>query len=89
MGVTFLTDLKSHLVSLKSRKNNHSITMDRRELPFLGIWAPEQGAPFVCIEPWVGHTDYITSSKVLSEKKDFTRLEPDKQFRCSYDISFR
>lgn len=87
-GVTILTELASDLVTLKSTKNNHSITMARKELPFLGLWSPEQGAPFVCIEPWVGHTDYIASSKVLSEKKDFVALARGKQFNCSYDITF-
>lgn len=88
-GVTILTELKSDLVTLKSTKNSHSITIARKELPFLGLWSPEQGAPFVCIEPWVGHTDYITSSRVLSEKKDFVELEIGKQFRCSYDMAFK
>lgn len=88
-GVTILTGLESHLVTLKSKSNNHSITVDRKELPFLGLWSPEQGAPFICIEPWVGHTDYITNSKVLSEKTDFVELEEGKQFSCSYDITFK
>ena len=77
-GVTILTALKSDLVTLKSTKNNHNITVARKELPFLGLWSPEQGAPFICIEPWVGHTDYITSSKVLSKKQDFVELEEGK-----------
>ena len=63
--------------------------MARKELPFLGLWSPEQGAPFVSIEPWVDHTDYITSSKVLSERKDFVELEVGKQFTCSYDMVFK
>lgn len=84
-----LTELESDAVTLKSSKHNHSVTMKRKELPFLGLWSPREGAPFVCIEPWVGHTDYVTNSLELDEKKDFVHLAPSNHFECSYEIIFK
>ncbi|MBE6023128.1 MAG: aldose 1-epimerase family protein [Cellulosilyticum sp.] len=87
-GVTILTKLQSQTVTLKSLKHDYRMTMSREQLPFLGLWSPEKGAPFVCIEPWVGHTDYITASKEISEKKDFVSLEVGETFKCDYTMTF-
>ena len=65
------------------------MTMNRGELPLLGLWSPEKGAPFVCVEPWVGHTDYITNSTEISEKKDFVKLAIGEVFKTSYDMTFK
>lgn len=88
-GTTILTDLESRTVALKSRRSGHSITMNIEDFPFLGIWSKEEGAPFVCLEPWIGHTDYITASSKLSEKKDFICLEVGRVFTASYTMSFK
>lgn len=87
-GVTILTALKSEWVSLKSYKNPHSIYMHFSDFPFLGIWSPEKGAPFVCIEPWVGHTDYVNASSRLIDKKDFIHLDEEKKYKCMYSLRF-
>lgn len=88
-GVTILTELQSNVVTLKSLKHGTSMTMNRGELPLLGLWSPEKGAPFVCVEPWVGHTDYITNSTEISEKKDFVKLAIGEVFKTSYDMTFK
>lgn len=88
-GVTILTGLQSKTVALKSLKHGNSVTMNIEELPFLGLWSPEKGAPFVCVEPWVGHTDYITNSKEISEKKDFVKLAAGSVFKCNYEIAYK
>ena len=88
-GVTILTALQSQKVTLKSLKHNSSVTISRAQLPFLGLWSPEKGAPFVCIEPWVGHTDYVTNSVEISRKEDFIKLGVGDNFSCSYEIAFK
>ena len=87
-GVTILTELKSDWIALKSHKNPHSVQMRFSDFPFLGIWSPERGAPFVCIEPWIGHTDYVDASSYLIDKKDFVHLDQEKSFRCMYSLKF-
>ena len=51
--------LKSNSITLKSDKNNKSLTMNFTNFPYLALWTKATGAPFVCIEPWYGHADYI------------------------------
>ncbi len=87
-GVTILTELKSNWIALKSHKNSHSVKMNFEGFPFLGIWSPEKGAPFVCIEPWIGHTDYVDASNVLMNKKDFIHLNRKESFKCMYSLKF-
>ncbi len=83
-----LSKVVSDKVTLKTFKNSHSVSVNRKEMPFLGLWSPVGGAPFVCIEPWMGHTDYLANSDELSEKKDFISLEAKEKFSCSYEMTF-
>ena len=43
-----------------------------------GIWAAK-GAPFVCLEPWLGRADNYGFTGDLSEKPDINRLKPTKR----------
>ena len=49
--------LKSNSITLKSDKNNKSLTMNFTNFPYLALWTKATGAPFVCIEPLYGHAD--------------------------------
>lgn len=73
---------------MRSRKSDHSVVMSCSNFPFLGLWSPVGGAPFVCIEPWIGHTDYINDSKEMADKKDVTLLESGSLYSAEYKISF-
>lgn len=53
--------------------------------PNFGIWSVP-GAPFVCLEPWVGRTDNCGFKGELSEKPGITALQPDEIFEKSYYI---
>lgn len=88
-GTTVLTNLQSEYVVLKSKKSDHSVTVTIKGFPFLGIWSPETGAPFVCIEPWIGHADYANCSKDLRKKQDFVTLEEGKNVCYSYTMRFK
>lgn len=87
-GVTILTDLKSESFALKCTKNSHSITVTNKVFPFTGIWSPETGAPFVCLEPWVGHGDYVDGTKELADKKDVYLLEKEQNFKAAFSLTF-
>lgn len=88
-GVTILTELKSQWITLKSHKHAHSVKLHFAGFPFLGVWSPEKGAPFVCIEPWFGHTDYVDANPLLKQKRDMLSLEGNQSFKCSYVIDFK
>lgn len=79
--------LKSKSVTLKSRKSEYFVKVDFHEFPFLGLWSKATGAPFVCIEPWVGHADYCDFMGDLAEKEDQICLDPLKSYSCQFSIT--
>lgn len=79
--------LKSKTITIKSRTNNKSLCMDISQFPFVGIWAPVKGAPFLCIEPWHGHCDYDGFTGEFADKEDTITLSPAKSFCCAYTVS--
>jgi galactose mutarotase-like enzyme len=80
-------NLKSTEVSLKSYKNSKKLTMNFTGFPYLGIWSKPGGAPFICIEPWFGHADFVDFNGDFREKSAIIRLEKDREFTCTYTIS--
>lgn len=53
--------------------------------PNFGIWAAP-GAPFVCLEPWMGRCDNCGFTGDLSEKPFVNALELDEMFETAYSI---
>lgn len=80
-------DLKSNRITIKSKNHNKSLSVEFNEFPYMGIWAPASGAPFVCIEPWFGHADYGDFNGEFKDKEGILSLEVGKEFNCSYKIS--
>ena len=79
--------LKSSTVSLKSKHAKKSLTMDFHEFPFFGIWAPKNGAPFLCLEPWHGHADYDDFTGDLKAKEGILSLPQNKEFTCGFTVT--
>lgn len=78
-------ELKSREVKLKSDKSNASISVSFPDFSSLGIWAP-MGAPFVCIEPWLGYADSLGKQKEFSAKEGVISLEESCKFRAEFTI---
>jgi len=51
----------------------------------LGIWT-KVGAPFVCIEPWLGYSDAVESTGNILEKDGIQIVKENKTFTCSFSI---
>ena len=47
------------------------------------------GAPFVCLEPWMGRCDNTGYDKELSQKPNINTLKPKEVFDKSYVISVK
>lgn len=77
--------LKSKRVSLFEQEKE-LIRVDFEDFKSLGIWA-KPGAPFVCIEPWLGYADSFSHNQQLKDKEGIIRLEEAKTFYASYSIS--
>ena len=74
-------------MTIKSENNDKSLEVDFTGFPYMGIWAPKDGAPFVCIEPWFGHADYYDFNGEFSEKEGINSLEVGEKFICTYKIT--
>lgn len=62
------------------------LTLTSEGFPNFGIWSVP-GAPFVCLEPWMGRCDDCGFEKSLSEKNNINVLKPDEEFIKSYQIT--
>lgn len=80
-------DLKSNKMTIKSKKSSKALSVDFTGFPYMGIWSPVKGAPFVCIEPWFGHADYEDFKGDFKDKDGILNLEPDQEFTCSYKVT--
>ncbi|MDT2807117.1 aldose 1-epimerase family protein [Vagococcus lutrae] len=73
--------------SIRSDKTDRAVTVMFDNMDFVGIWSPyPKEAPFVCIEPWQGIADTVTSNGNLEEKKGIQRLTPQASQVNSYTI---
>lgn len=77
----------SRSVLLKNNQNSHSIKVDFEGFPYLGIWTKE-GAPYVCIEPWLGCADTAGKATDFSQKEGVLSLVPHQVFKAKLNFEF-
>ncbi len=72
------------------------VTMCVKGVPFVRVYAPgfmyfglwsKTGAPFVCLEPWLGRADACGFKGELEEKEGIMKLAPGEVFETSYCIA--
>jgi galactose mutarotase-like enzyme len=51
----------------------------------LGVWT-KVGAPFICIEPWLGYADSIDATGNLFEKEGILTLNKNETFEAQFSI---
>ena len=72
-------------VSLVLPDGSIFVEVTAKDFPNFGIWAAP-GAPFACLEPWMGRADDTGYAGELSEKPGIIRLGSADTFRKSYTI---
>jgi galactose mutarotase-like enzyme len=72
-------------ISLLCSKSKHGLVFECGEFPFLGIWSAKD-ADFICLEPWCGIADAITSNQQLEEKEGIERTMPGKMFSRQWRV---
>lgn len=77
-------DINSTAISL-TRDSKNLLTVETGGAPHLGIWS-KPGAPFVCIEPWLGTSDFVDSNGEFASKPDLITLAPDQTFNHTIKI---
>ncbi|AUD07173.1 aldose 1-epimerase family protein [Spirosoma pollinicola] len=78
-------NLASRSVAIRSDKHDHALTVAYPDFPYLGLWA-KPGAPFVCIEPWLGCADSEGEPKPIQQKEAIQQVETGKVFEASFTI---
>jgi len=81
--------LKSNKITLKSDKSHKSLTMDYTGFPYLALWTKSTGAPFVCIEPWYGHSDFNNFKGEFRDKPGIFNLNINEDFNASYSLHLK
>ncbi len=66
-------NLKSNYLILQSRDENKRIKITFNDFPYLAIWTPK--APFICIEPWCGMTDFEDATDIIENKKGIFTID--------------
>lgn len=78
--------LRSDKVKLVSTTKEEIFEFDFAGFPYLGIWAAKD-ADFVCIEPWCGIADSVTSNQQLIEKEGINSLDSTDQFERNWKLT--
>lgn len=78
--------IASRRVSLRNAYNDHAVTVSFAEFPHLGIWA-KPGAPFVCIEPWLGYADSEGAARPLRQKEAIQHVGANDVFTAAFTIA--
>jgi galactose mutarotase-like enzyme len=79
-------NIKSRRVSLRHKDQDKAVTVSFPDFPHLGIWA-KPGAPFVCIEPWLGYADAEGEPTPIEQKGAIQHLDADDAFAATFTIS--
>ncbi|GAB2525335.1 aldose 1-epimerase family protein [Spirosoma aerophilum] len=79
-------NLASRRVTIRSDKHSHTLSVAYPAFPYLGIWA-KPGAPFVCIEPWLGCADSEGEPKPIEEKELIQQLAEGGVFEATFTIT--
>ena len=78
--------LASRKVKIKSTKHNKYIAIEYPHFNYLGLWA-KPGAPFLCIEPWLGCADTDGQQTEFSKKEAIQHVEHGHVFETEFSIS--
>jgi galactose mutarotase-like enzyme len=77
--------LNSTSLILKNKNSTLRVKIIMGDFTQLGIWS-KPGAPFVCLEPWLGMADHDTHNQKLEHKQFITQLGTEKEFKAQYAI---
>ena len=84
-----LENPNSKAVSLRSRKNSHSVTVEFPMSECIAVWSPtgDDEARFVCLEPWTSvPTNYDDDFEKLEDKPHAISLDPNEEYEYKYKI---
>jgi galactose mutarotase-like enzyme len=78
-------DLKSRKVTIKGKDTLHYLSVNFTGFNYLGLWA-KVGAPYVCIEPWLGCADTANKPVEFKDKEGVIQLAANEHFTVSFAV---
>lgn len=75
----------SNKVSIKCNKDSSKLTLDYKGFQYIAFWSPKN-APFVCLEPWYGISDFVNTTGNLEEKEGIQKLGKKEIFNAVMSI---
>lgn len=78
-------NLNSRRVTLKNNRQKHAVVVSFTDFPYLGLWA-KPGAPFVCIEPWLGCADSEGAPVAIEQKEAIQHVAANEVFEARFTI---
>jgi len=78
-------NLRSTWVGFRSETDDHNLRLHFEGFPDFAIWS-KPNAPFVCLEPWYGHADFVGKPGDISKKPGILTISPGDNFHCRYAI---
>jgi galactose mutarotase-like enzyme len=79
-------DIRSRRVSVVHKDSKRRVTMDTGGAPHIGIWAKPRAA-YVCLEPWYGYNDPVSTDGVLAHKDGMIILPPGGEWTSYYTLT--
>lgn len=77
--------VKSNSVSLFN-KAKKGLKFTFENFKTLAIWTPNNDAPFICLEPWIGYNDHHDSDHDFYKKDDLITLAVGQEITVCYQI---
>ena len=78
--------LSSSEVTIKCKKSSRELKVEYDKFPYIAFWSVPK-APFVCIEPWYGQSDFTNASGELTEKEGIEKVKD--RFTAKLSISMK
>lgn len=78
--------LNSNEVTIKCKKSSRELKVEYDKFPYIAFWSVPK-APFVCIEPWYGQSDFTDASGELTEKEGIEKVKD--RFTAKLSISMK
>lgn len=91
INTVVLENVPGSKVTLACTGNDHEVTVEFPDFPYLGIWTAsgQSDARYLCIEPWSALPDACFSPRELSEKPGVRTLAPGERATLTYRMTFR
>lgn len=78
--------LQSTAISILCNKHSHGLKVSFPGFPYMGIWSTKD-ADFVCIEPWCGIADSVSTTGRLDAKEGIHHLFAGESFHRSWSVN--